>query len=80
MYKDKKTVRAIVQNIGYLTQLGFSIAFPPVFCAFGALWLQRKTGAGSWLVLLGVIVGLLSGISCFVNFCRQMTRRSQRKG
>ena len=51
MFKDKKTVRAIVQNIGYLTQLGFSIAFPPVFCAFGALWLQRKTGAGSWLLM-----------------------------
>lgn len=67
-----------MQNIGYLTQLGFSIAFPMIFCTVAALQLSRKFGLGSWIVLAGVLFGMVSGISCFLTFAQSMVRRSRK--
>lgn len=75
---SKETRRAVLQNIGWLTQLGFSIACPMILCIMGALWLSRRFGLGSWVILAGVLLGLLSGISCFMNFAQAMTRRARR--
>ena len=76
---SKATRRAVIQNIGYLTQLGFSIAFPMIFCTVGALRLSQKYGLGSGVVLAGVLFGMISGISCFMTFAQAMVRRSRQK-
>lgn len=76
---SKETRRAVLQNIGWLTQLGFSIACPMILCILGALWLQRRFDMGGWVVVAGVLLGLLSGVSCFVNFAQAMTRRARRQ-
>ena len=75
---SKATRKAVMQNIGHLTQLGFSIAFPMIFCTVGALKLSQKYGWGSWVVLVGVLFGMISGISCFLNFAQAMVRRSRK--
>ena len=75
---SKASRRAVIQNIGHLTQLGFSIAFPPIICTMGALWLQKRLELGSWVVLVGVLFGMISGISCFMTFARSMVIRSSK--
>ena len=75
---SKASRRAVIQNIGHLTQLGFSIAFPPILCTMGALWLQKRWALGSWVVLAGVLFGMVSGISCFLTFAQSMVRRSKK--
>lgn len=76
---SKKTYKAIMRNIGYLTQLGFSIAFPMIVCTMGSLWLQKRFAMGTWVVFAGVIFGLVSGISCFATFVRHVMREANRK-
>jgi len=73
---SKATRRAVMQNIGHLTQLGFSICFPMILCTMGALKLSQRFGLGSWVVLVGVLFGMVSGISCFLTFAQSMVRRS----
>ena len=73
---SKATRKAVMQNIGHLTQLGFSICFPMIFCTMGALRLSQKFGLGSWVILVGVLFGMVSGISCFMTFAQSMVRRS----
>ncbi len=75
---SKATRRAVMQNIGHLTQLGFSIAFPMILCTVGALRLSQRFGLGSWVVLVGVLFGMVSGISCFLTFAQSMVRRSKK--
>ena len=75
---SKASRRAVIQNIGHLTQLGFSIAFPPIICTMGALWLQKRFDLGSWVVLVGVLFGMVSGMSCFMTFARSMVIRSSK--
>lgn len=76
---SKETRQAIFQNIMYLTQLGFSIAFPMIFCTLGASWLAEKYQLGSWVIMVGVVVGMLSGVSCFVTFAKQVMKKANRK-
>lgn len=75
---SKETRRAVMQNIGYLTQLGFSIAFPMIICTMGSVWLSRRFGLGGWFVMLGVMFGLISGISCFVTFTKHVMKQSRK--
>ncbi len=77
MRKDVR--RAIVQNIGYLTQLGFSICFPMIVCTMGAIWLCDEKGWGSWVIAVGVVLGIVSGLSCFSTFVKHAMRQSRRK-
>ncbi len=75
---SKATRRAVLQNIGHLTQLGFSIACPMILCTVGALKLSQRFQLGSWVVLIGVLFGMVSGISCFLTFAQSMVRRSRK--
>ena len=77
--KDKAVRRAIMQNIGHLTQLGFSIAFPPILCTYGAMWLRDRFELGSWIVLAGVLFGVTAGLWSFLNFATHMIHRANRK-
>ena len=46
----------------WLTQLGLSVAVPPVGFVLLALWLRSNCNWGSWVVWVGVILGVYSAI------------------
>jgi len=73
-----KTFKAVMRNIGYLTQLGFSIAFPMIFFTMGSVWLSRRFSLGTWVIFVGVIFGLISGLSCFATFAKHVMKESGR--
>ena len=76
---DRNVRRGIARNIGYLTQLGFSICFPMIACTMGAVWLCDSRGWGTWIIPVGVVFGIVSGLSCFTTFYRHAMRQSRRK-
>ena len=48
--------------IVWLTQLGFSVAFPLAGFVLLAVWLQNRFSLGSWVLWAGIIVGFLCAI------------------
>lgn len=48
--------------IVWLTQLGFSVAFPLAGFVLLAVWLHKSCGWGSWVIWLGIVLGVLSAV------------------
>ncbi len=69
----KKSYNAL-QYLVYFTQLGLSIATPPVLCLLGAIWLQKRFAIEDWILLVAIILGFGAGISNFVQFLKRMQK------
>ncbi len=64
----------------YLTlilQLGLELALPPVLCIWISTWLRKRYGLGNWIVIVGILVGLLGCFSGFKNFYRMVQRKEK---
>lgn len=46
----------------FITQLGFSVAFPLGGFVLLALWLQNAFQLGGWVIAVGVVLGLAGAI------------------
>lgn len=47
----------------WLTQVGISVAAPPVVFLLGALWLRRQFGIGDWCIWTALVLGILCAVS-----------------
>lgn len=63
----------------WLTQLGISIAAPLVGFPLLALWLRNEFGWGSWVVIVGFIVGVISAFDGLRTSLKAMSRLSKGK-
>ncbi len=75
MHSYMKVLRGIV----LVGQLGISLMTPPVVMALLGVWLQRRFGLGTWVILLALLVGLLAAASSAVRFYRRMTAAESKK-
>lgn len=48
--------------IVWLTQLGFSVAFPLAGFILLAVWLRESCGWGTWVIWVGIILGVVSAM------------------
>ena len=46
----------------WLTQLGFSVVFPPVGFLLLAAWLKNSRGWGSWVIWVAVALGVICAV------------------
>lgn len=46
----------------WLTQLGLSVAVPPVGFIALAVWLRDSCGWGGWVIWAGIILGVFSAV------------------
>ena len=46
----------------WLTQLGFSIAFPLAGFIMLAVWLRDRFGLGPWVLAAGIILGIVGAV------------------
>ena len=53
----KKAGFPFLQNLSRLTQLGLSLAAPPVLCLLGAGWLARRFSLGPWVYFAAIVLG-----------------------
>lgn len=61
----------------WLTQLGFSVVFPPVGFLWLASWLKNSRGWGSWVIWTGVILGVICAVDGLRTSLKAMEKMAQ---
>lgn len=64
----------LARALVWLTQLGISVAAPPVIFIMGAVWLRDSFGVGGWIVALGVTLGVIGAVGGLVSSLKTMAR------
>lgn len=54
-----------LKNLIWLTQLGLSVAVPPICFILLAVWLRGTHGWGSWVIWVGILLGVYSALEGF---------------
>lgn len=67
---------SVLQGLTWLTQLGLSLAVPPLLCLLGAGWLARQFSLGPWVWVLGILLGLGAAGCTFAGFARMFLRQN----
>ena len=63
----------------WLSQLGLSVALPPL-CFIGlAVWLREQWDWGEWVLWVGIVMGIYSAITGFISTLRSLQRVNQDK-
>ena len=65
--------------IVWLTQLGLSVALPPVGFILLALWLRDSCGWGGWVLWAGIVVGIVCAFDGLRTSLHAMERMSRNK-
>lgn len=52
-----------LRSLVLLSQIGLSIVLPPVLVLYGAHWLQNRFELGGWIMVVGLIVGILGAFN-----------------
>ena len=63
----------------FFTQLGFSVALPLAGFILLAVWLQNTFALGSWVIWVGVILGLWTAIVGLRGTLKAMNRMAKGK-
>lgn len=58
----------------WLTQLGYSVAFPLAGFTLLAVWLRQKFDLGIWVILLGIGIGFYCAVDGFRQSLKTMDR------
>lgn len=64
--------------IVWLTQTGLSVVLPPVVYTLIAVWLRNSFGLGSWVVWIGVVLGVIGAINGLRDSMRALERLSRK--
>ena len=65
--------------IVWLSQLGLTVAMPLCGFVFLGVWLHKSVGWGSWVLWLGIALGIYCAISGFVSTLRTLSRMGEDK-
>ena len=68
-----------ISLIVWLTQLGLSVAMPIAGFILLAVWLQRQFSLGVWIVIVGVVLGLICSVQGLLNSLKTMERMAKNK-
>ncbi len=60
-------------------ELGYGIAGPLVFCTGLGWWLDGQLGTGHWLVMAGLLLGLISTVGTFYRLATAYPARTPPK-
>lgn len=63
----------------WLTQLGLSVALPPLGFILLAVWLRDRFGWGNWILWTGIILGVICAIDGLRVSLRAMEQMSKDK-
>ena len=71
----KKSRVEILKALAMLTQFGLQIFVPIASCIILAGWLQRTYELGSWVVILGIVLGVGAGVSNLMDIISKLTKK-----
>lgn len=63
----------------FITQLGLSVAVPPVVFTLLAIWLRDRFGWGSWVIVAGVAIGVICAVDGLRTTLKAMQRLAKDK-
>lgn len=63
----------------WLTQLGLSVALPPAGFILLAVWLQGRFQWGSWVLWVGIILGVICAADGLRSSLKAMERMAKNK-
>ena len=63
----------------WLTQLGFSVAFPLAGFVLLAVWLQNRFSLGAWVIWAGVALGVICAVDGLRTSLKAMERLAKKK-
>lgn len=63
----------------WLTQLGFSVSFPLAGSILLAVWLRDRFGLGTWVIWVGIVLGLVCAIDGLRISLKALERLSRGK-
>ena len=72
-----KNLYQIARHLVWLTQFGLSVALPPVLLLLGAVWLKNHFALGSWIVLVGLLLGLFASIGSLHKNLKSIDREGK---
>ena len=72
-----KDLYDITRHLVWLTQFGLSICVPLVLCVGAAVWLQKNYSLDSWIVAVGVILGILGAVSSLRHSLKAIDRQGR---
>lgn len=59
---NRQILRECAENLALLTQLGLSIAVPPILCLYAASWFRDRFSLGLWVMGVALVVGVGGGV------------------
>ncbi|MBQ7859111.1 MAG: AtpZ/AtpI family protein [Faecalibacterium sp.] len=68
----------LLEDIMWLTQLGFSILFPLVFFLWLAHWLVTSHGWPMWVYVPAIVLGLGCAARTFWVFAQRMLKKASK--
>ena len=66
MFRDRGTQAAL----GLAAELGFAIACPLLACVVGGAWADQQLGTKPWLVLAGIVGGMVLAFGAIYNLVK----------
>lgn len=78
MGNDKDTARSW-RYLTLLSQLAISLLTPCFLMIFICIWLKNRYGLGDWVVLVGLFLGLGSGISSVWVYLKRAIRDAEQQ-
>lgn len=63
----------------WLTQLGISVAAPLALCTLAAVWLRNRFNLGSWVLFIGIGLGIYLAVDGFRASLKAMEQMGRRK-
>lgn len=75
----EKAASKDIGMLAWVTQLGLSVAFPLAGFVLLAVWLKNRFGWGNWVIIAGVVVGLISAADGLRASLKAMERISRTK-
>ena len=65
--------------IVWLSQLGLSVAVPPVITVWLAVWVKNQFSLGVWVIWSGVALGLYCAVTGLISSLRTMEQMSRKE-
>ena len=69
----------IYRNLLYLSQIGMSMAIPPILSLWLAGWLQNRFGLGNWIMIFGIVFGIGGMITNLLEYVRVFSNRAKQE-
>lgn len=74
-----KPYMKLLRDLSWLTQLGFSLVTPPLVLVWLCSWLQRRFSIGSWLSVVGLLVGIVTAVCTAYQFYASTKKRWEKE-